>query len=202
MITTDKYVLFWGDQDIYSNFYPVEFEISGHHFYWSEQAFMWLKALWFADHDLAQTLLLLAPPNNKPIHAKKIGRTIKGFNEEEWAKVREECMFRACLAKFQQNVKLSEQLLNTGDRVLVEASPYDKIWGIGLAEDNADAQDPDKWQGLNLLGKVLMNVRHELKMKLLAEEVKKDFQEAVDEAEEISINQECYDEAYHKAISK
>ena len=67
------------------------------------------------------------------------------------------------MAKFKQNDDIREQLLSTGDLHLVEASPYDQIWGIGMDEDDPDATNPEKWDGLNLLGEVLMMVREHLR---------------------------------------
>ena len=163
MITNDKFVLFWGDEDIYSNFYPAEFEMEGNHFYWSEQAFMWIKAVTFGAHDIATEILDMTPAKNIPLDCKKLGRRIKNFDDTIWTAKSYDAMVTAVYKKFSQNPILLQQLLDTNDRILVEASPYDKIWGIGMSEQHADAQDMSKWQGQNLLGKVLMDIRKELK---------------------------------------
>jgi len=163
MITTDKYVLFWGEEDIYSNFYPAQFDMEGHHFYWSEQSYMWLKAISFSDTETANDILKMCNVNNTPIQCKKLGRQVKNFDPEVWKLKCIPAMYLAVQHKFAQNSWLSKQLLDTENKVLVEASPYDKIWGIGLAEGDPEAQDESKWKGTNLLGKVLMDVRKELR---------------------------------------
>jgi ribA/ribD-fused uncharacterized protein len=159
MKTTDTMVLFWQDKDIYSNFYPSPFTVDGKFFQCSEQYFMYCKAVYFNDHTTAAEIM--AEP--VPLKCKKLGRRVKNYDESAWDKVRELYMFDACFNKFRQNQVIKEQLLATGSRLLVEASPFDKIWGIGLAEDNDDALDTAKWRGSNLLGKVLMDVREKLK---------------------------------------
>jgi ribA/ribD-fused uncharacterized protein len=98
-----------------------------------------------------------------PGEAKKLGREVQGFDETLWLEHRSDIVLRANLAKFGQQEALRTFLLNTGDRILVEASPDDQIWGIGLAEDHPDAAVPDRWKGLNLLGFALMEVRDRLR---------------------------------------
>ena len=163
MKTTDDYVLFWGDEDIYSNFYPCEFTLNDHKYHWSEQAFMYLKAITFSDVEIAKEISEMHPDKNTPLQCKKLGRKIKNFNDMIWNNLSSEVMYNACYAKFSQNKLLSDQLLNTGNRIIVEASPYDKIWGIGLSETDPDALDKTKWKGQNLLGEVLMRVRSNLR---------------------------------------
>jgi ribA/ribD-fused uncharacterized protein len=87
---------------------------------------------------------------------------VRGFDADRWDAARWEIVVRGNLAKFRQNPELGAFLANTGDRVLVEASPVDRIWGIGLAEDDARAQDPERWRGINLLGFALMEARARL----------------------------------------
>jgi ribA/ribD-fused uncharacterized protein len=96
-----------------------------------------------------------------PDVAKKLGREAKGFDEAKWVEHRFEIVVRGNEAKFGQNAALKQFLLNTGQRVLVEASPVDRVWGIGLAEDNPEAANPEQWPGLNLLGFALMKVRRQ-----------------------------------------
>lgn len=88
---------------------------------------------------------------------------MNGFNQDEWYSQRELIVLQGNLAKFSQNQKLKEFLINTQDRVLVEASPVDKVWGIGLSVDSPGVDDPKNWRGLNLLGFALMQVRQEMK---------------------------------------
>ena len=85
-----------------------------------------------------------------------------GFEEDLWIKNRFNIVAKGNLAKFKQNAEIRGFLLNTKNRVLVEASPVDKIWGIGLSADNSSIEDPSTWQGLNLLGFALMKARTEI----------------------------------------
>ena len=97
-----------------------------------------------------------------PGEAKKLGRKIRNFDQAIWEKHRFDIVVRGNLAKFSQHEPLKQYLLGTGDRVLVEASPHDRIWGIGIAESDPAAQNPYDWKGLNLLGFALMAVREQL----------------------------------------
>ncbi|WP_319939330.1 NADAR family protein [Xenorhabdus littoralis] len=94
---------------------------------------------------------------------KTFGREIGGFNQSIWDEYRLKIVIEGNLAKFSQNKSLAEFLLNTGDKILVEASPVDRIWGIGLSEDASNIQNPLTWDGLNLLGFALMAVREKLR---------------------------------------
>ncbi len=163
MVVTDKFVLFWGEEDIYSNFHPSRFSLDGNVFHWSEQAFMWLKAVEFGDRAVAQQILEQTPRNSSPLECKRLGRKVSPFDEKTWSVRSVEAMRRAVSAKFSQIPELRRQLLDSGDRILVEASPYDRIWGIGWGESDPQAQDPSQWKGQNLLGKVLMEVREQLR---------------------------------------
>jgi ribA/ribD-fused uncharacterized protein len=153
--TTDKMVLFWGDEDIYSNFFPSAFTIDNVTYRFVEQFMMASKARCFGDYTSERKIMA----ESVPLAIKRLGRGVQGYVEEVWVAQREDIVFQACLAKFQQNPVLAQQLLETGDRILVEASPYDRIWGVGLGEKDPRALDPNKWRGQNLLGKVLMRVR-------------------------------------------
>lgn len=125
----------------------------------SEAAFMYVKAICFKDEKRAAMILKDQWPKN----AKEHGRQIAGFDEAEWIDVREEIMYEVCLQKFLQNKIFADKLLATGNRMLVEASPFDRIWGIGLRPDDPRALIKEKWLGMNLLGFVLMQVRDTLK---------------------------------------
>ena len=118
------------------------------------------KAALFSD---TTTLDLILEENAKPVtdpkEMKALGRMITPFDEVTWAKHREEIVYLGNLYKFEQNGELKKLLMGTGDLILVEASPRDRIWGIGFKEDRAMAEK-ERW-GLNLLGKALMRVREE-----------------------------------------
>ena len=118
------------------------------------------KARLFGD-SLTGKKILSAP---HPQVAKKLGRAVKGFTEAVWVQHRFEIVVRGNEAKFQQNDALKQFLLNTQDQILVEASPVDQVWGIGLAADAPEALNPEQWRGLNLLGFALMKVRAELQL--------------------------------------
>lgn len=155
---TDTHVYFWGDPTL-SNWGPAEFEYKGYQFYNSEQAFMWEKADFFGDQEIANLIL----QTRNPREAKDLGRKVKGYNDGEWSKVRYKKMLEVCLAKFSQNNELKQTLLSTGDKIIVEGSPYDRIWGVGWHWTDPEILYEVNWRGKNLLGKVLMEVRNTLK---------------------------------------
>jgi len=95
--------------------------------------------------------------------AKKLGRQVKGFDESRWLQARWGIVVQGNLAKFSQHNELRDFLIQTGDRVLVEASPFDRIWGIGMAATTEGVENPARWKGLNLLGFALMEVRHQMR---------------------------------------
>ena len=97
-----------------------------------------------------------------PGAAKALGRQVRGFDEQRWAEHRFDAVVTGNMAKFGQHRQLRDFLTSTGSRVIVEASPRDRVWGIGLAADDERAQSPERWPGLNLLGFALMEVRHQL----------------------------------------
>ena len=150
---TDKYVFFWNG--IFSNWQPAIFEYKDHRFENSEQAFMWEKALAFDDKDIANKILL----NSDPRKTKGLGRKVKNFDADKWEKVSLDIMIEVNMEKFSQNLRMEKHLLSTNDKIIVEASPYDKIWGIGLHQDDDRVLDESQWDGLNKLGIALMEVR-------------------------------------------
>jgi len=98
-----------------------------------------------------------------PRAIKALGREVKNFDSNLWDKNKFDIVFNGCKAKFTQNEKLKKALLETGDKTLVEASPFDRVWGIALDEVTARKTDPQKWPGENLLGKILTKLRDSLK---------------------------------------
>jgi ribA/ribD-fused uncharacterized protein len=113
------------------------------------------KARLFGDEETAAAIVAAAHPKQ----AKDLGRRVRGFDDDTWVAARFDLVVRGNLAKFGQNDDLRGFLLGTGQRVLVEASPVDRVWGIGLAADDERAEHPARWNGLNLLGFALMDVR-------------------------------------------
>lgn len=164
MKITDKYVFFW--DGIFSNWHYIDkmyVEVNGEELYFptSEHLFMYLKAIYFDDIDVSEQILLAKSPKE----AKKLGRMIKNFDESEWTKVREDIMYKTLEMKRRADSDFEKELLKDeyDNKLFVEASPFDKIWGIGLKEDNPDAEDENKWKGLNLLGKTLTRLRDDIK---------------------------------------
>jgi ribA/ribD-fused uncharacterized protein len=157
------YYFFWGSDSVFSNFYqnkdgyPIIAD-QGLLFKTSEHYYMWRKAMAFKDFVIADRILKAQTPRD----AKALGRQVKGFDEAVWTPICYQVMKDALKLKFGQNDDLKVILLGTRGKILVEASPYDQIWGIGLAESDELAQNEATWKGQNLLGKCLDEVRMEL----------------------------------------
>jgi ribA/ribD-fused uncharacterized protein len=163
-----KYLFFWGHQpardgsitaSCLSQWWPSPFTVDGVTFATAEHYMMWHKARLFGDTETADRILGVRHPNE----AKTLGRLVRNFDEDRWVAARYDIVVAGSVAKFGQNDDLRRFLLGTGDRVLVEASPLDRVWGIGLAADDERAADPARWLGLNLLGKALMDAREILR---------------------------------------
>ena len=153
-------VCFFGENNkngYLSNFYPVEFKMDGETFISSEQAFMFKKAIYFKDNHNASLILKAHTPKE----AKALGRKVRNFNQDEWSRVSSDIMEEVLICKFSQNNDIKKKLVDTGDSELVEASPYDRIWGVGVRI--TDALDKRMWKGQNKLGKALTNVRELIK---------------------------------------
>lgn len=155
MITTDTHVFFYSG--VFSNWYPAKFsyQVGGLQFKNTEQAFMVEKARFFSDRDI-MTQILQTPD---PREVKALGRKIKNYNDKAWNCVRYGMMVYVNYLKFSQNQELAAELRAVGNRTLVEASPYDKIWGIGLGLGDPEIFTPELWNGQNLLGKALREVQ-------------------------------------------
>jgi len=157
MRVTDTHIFFWGEE--FSNWYDCVINYKGHVFDNTEQIFMWEKAMFFKDTETAGRILKVGNPSM----AKKLGRQVKNFDSVLWLLPSYQFMVDANVEKFTQNEYLKKKLLETGTKMLVEASPYDTIWGIGLGEADDAILDEKNWKGLNLLGKALMDVRNIIK---------------------------------------
>jgi ribA/ribD-fused uncharacterized protein len=162
-----KYLLFWGHQPppgggvgkgCLSQWWLAPFTVDGVAYLSAEHFMMAAKARLFGDQETARRIVAAAHPGQ----AKALGRQVRGFDEQRWAQERSSLVVTGNLAKFGQHLDLREFLLGTGNRVLVEASPLDRVWGSGLAVDDPDSTAPDRWPGLNLLGFALMEVRQQL----------------------------------------
>jgi ribA/ribD-fused uncharacterized protein len=123
-----------------------------------EQYMMHQKALTFGDTKTAELIMEAEHPKDQ----KALGRQVKNFDKAKWDTVSIGIVYKGNYAKFSQNDELGDELLATGNKILVEASPYDTIWGIGMGEKEPGINDPANWKGLNLLGWSIMLVRKEL----------------------------------------
>ncbi|WP_334685036.1 NADAR family protein [Intrasporangium calvum] len=162
-----RYVFFWGhrprrpgvvDQSCLSQWWPCRFEADGQRFESAEQYMMWRKACLFGDRAGAEAILKA----RSAAHAKALGREVRDFDEATWIAHRWVVVVAGSLAKFAGDDALRAFLVSTRQRVLVEASPVDAIWGVGIAADDKAASDPSQWPGLNLLGFALMEARSAL----------------------------------------
>jgi ribA/ribD-fused uncharacterized protein len=158
VVVTPRFVMFWRPPGAFGQWTLSPFTIDGVLYNCAEQYMMAEKARLFQDRVIEAQILQCESPRQQ----KKLGQQVAGFNAARWDAERCHIVFRGNLAKFTQNAELGDELLATGDRRLVEASPMDKIWGIGFAANHPNAYHPDKWTGLNLLGNVLENVRAEM----------------------------------------
>ncbi|TCM66734.1 hypothetical protein EC844_11123 [Acinetobacter calcoaceticus] len=162
-----QYLCFWGhspkhaqlvDKSCFSQWFPSRFELDGIQYQSAEQYMMAQKAQLFADHDVFAQIIKCSDPKQ----VKALGRLVKNYDEAKWLQHRFDIVVQGNLAKFSQNTELKAFLLSTSTKVLVEASPVDKIWGVGLAAEDQQAENPLQWRGLNLLGFALIQVRAQL----------------------------------------
>ena len=160
------FLFFWGHTVIenvtkacFSQWFPCKFVDNGVVYKTAEHYMMAAKARLFDDNEILELILEAHSPNE----AKSLGRKVKNFNSEIWDHHKYQIVIQANQLKFSQNQDFKEFLLSTEDKVIVEASPYDKIWGIGMLESDESINNPLLWNGENLLGFALMEVRDLLK---------------------------------------
>ena len=163
-----KYLHFWGHRprpdgrlgpSCLSQWWPSPFTVDGVAYATAEHWMMAAKARLFDDAEAERRVLAAGHPSQ----AKQAGRLVRGFDEEIWERERFGIVLEGSVHKFAAHGDLREFLVNTGDRVLVEASPVDRVWGIGLTADDEAAADPERWRGPNLLGFALMEARERLR---------------------------------------
>lgn len=163
-----KYLHFWGHRPLpdgrvgascLSQWWPSPFTVDGVEYATAEHWMMAAKARLFGDAEGERRVLAAGHPSE----AKKAGRLVRGFDEEVWRRERFGIVVEGSVHKFAAHGELRSFLLDTGERVLVEASPVDREWGIGLAADAEGADDPVRWRGPNLLGFALMEARGRLR---------------------------------------
>jgi ribA/ribD-fused uncharacterized protein len=167
-LKSSDFILFWGHQpksdgsigkSCFSQWFISPFVVDGIEYRTAEHWMMAAKARLFKDEEILQKIL----ENPFPNAAKSFGRKIKNFDEKIWDNHKMELIVQGNYHKFSQNKELKEFLLSTGNQIIVEASPQDKIWGIGIAKENPNALNPLKWEGENLLGFAIMEVRDQLR---------------------------------------
>jgi len=160
-------VLFWGHtkkegkigKECFSQWYPVDFRVNADQFWCMEQFMMSQKAKLFGDQEIFEKIM--GETEQKKI--KQLGRKVSGFDQKIWDQVKYDIVLTGNYYKFSENSKLRTILLDTGDSILAEASPYDKIWGIGFGAGSQESNHPEQWKGINLLGFALMEVREEIR---------------------------------------
>lgn len=163
-----EFLLFWGHQpnedgslskSCFSQWWIAPFEVDGIACKTAEHWMMAEKARLFNDEDSRQQIIT----SDTPAEAKKKGRLIRDFDPTTWDKEKFDIVVLGNFHKFSKNTQLASFLLDTGNKVIVEASPLDNIWGIGMAANDPSVLDPKRWKGENLLGYALMEVRDKLK---------------------------------------
>jgi len=166
-IDRKEFLFFWGHQPgrdgsiiktCLSQWWPASFTENDLKYATAEHYMMAEKARLFGDESIRAKILTKTSPKD----VKDLGRQISNFDSEIWDKEKKAIVVKGNYLKFSQNAELKQFLLTTGNKILVEASPVDKIWGIGLAENHPDALSPHAWKGENLLGFALMEVRDRL----------------------------------------
>lgn len=155
-ISNDEYVAFWGS--CFSNFFPTRFYLDGRYWTTSEKYFMYTKAITFGDKEVAEKIL----KTDNPKECKNLGRQVKNFNSEEWDSVKEEIMYKAVKAKFEQDGLCNYCIMKFIHQKFIEGSPYDKIWGVGIKYNDKRIFNEKNWKGENLLGKILTKVRDDI----------------------------------------
>ncbi|GFO03068.1 GTP cyclohydrolase [Plakobranchus ocellatus] len=153
-----SFVFFWKADSYFSQFHSAQFSERGINFSCAEQYMMYHKAVCFKDDEAAEKIL----KSESPMEMKKLGRSVKNYDEDIWEAKCYDVVKRGNKLKFSQNPYLKEKLFETKGKTLVEASPMDRKWGIGLSAKNSLAWNKSTWRGRNLLGYAITEVRDEM----------------------------------------
>ena len=156
MTQSDTYHFFWSGP--FSQWHQSRFELDGVSFMTAEQAMMYRKATMFGDSETAALILTEEEPGRQ----KALGRRVRGFSDAQWDAAKYDVVRQVNFAKFRQNKGLRRKLFQTDPLPMVEASPVDTVWGIGLDAAQAAKTPAEFWPGQNLLGRILTEVRAEL----------------------------------------
>jgi ribA/ribD-fused uncharacterized protein len=156
MNTNERFTLFYGGP--FSQWAHSPFVVDGTEYNCAEQYMMAQKARLFGDEERLK--LIMATDN--PAEQKALGKKVERFRKSVWEAVARDVVMRGSLAKFTQHHYFFEALMETRGTTIVEASPTDVIWGIGLDEYDPDCRDRSKWRGSNWLGQVLTDLRERL----------------------------------------
>ncbi|XP_067679581.1 uncharacterized protein [Haliotis asinina] len=154
----ENFEFFYGNKSPFSQHYPATFTIEGVTFNCAEQYMMYQKAVLFKDEEYKKKIMSTSNPKEQ----KRLGRKVRNFDKKVWGQNCVGIVERANTAKFSQNQDLKKQLLATSPKLMVECSPRDRLWGIGLGRSNPKAWDTKTWRGKNLLGYALTAVRSRL----------------------------------------
>jgi ribA/ribD-fused uncharacterized protein len=154
---SETFTFFWSGP--FSQWHPSPFVIDGVHYNCAEQYMMAEKARLFGD--AKRESLIMSNPD--PAVQKRLGREVQGFDDAVWKANAFDIVKRGSYAKFTQNEDLKAHLMATGNTTLVEASPEDRIWGIGLKKSDPRAKKRSTWRGTNWLGQVLTEVREQIR---------------------------------------
>ncbi|MGV3456653.1 NADAR family protein [Sphingomonas sp.] len=152
----ERFTFFWSGP--FSQWHKSAFTLDGVVYNTAEQYMMAEKARLFRDDETCARILTVSDPRDQ----KALGRRVRNFDEARWNAVARDIVYRGNRAKFTTHRDLLTTLFDTAGTTLVEASPLDTIWGIGLAADDPDASDRTKWRGTNWLGEVLTELRDTL----------------------------------------
>ena len=165
VFTRNDFVFFWKpcrgtelDKGCFSQWYMSDFIIDGQTYCCAEQYMMAKKAELFNDNEILKEIL----KEHSPKRIRDLGRQVKNFDAKTWGEHKTDYVREANIAKFTQKEELREFICATEGKILVEASPFDRIWGIGMSENNKNSVDPSLWRGSNLLGFALMEVRDQI----------------------------------------
>jgi len=160
MRRVNGFLFFWGDWP--SNWEHSPFELDGIRYNCVEQCMMASKAKLFKDSQSLTKIMAATDPKDQ----KRYGREVKNFSEPKWAQVRYDIVLRATVQKYKQNPELLQLLLATGTDKFVEASPTDRVWGIGMRKDDRGVENRINWRGMNLLGKAIDEARDIIRKEL------------------------------------